>query len=250
MDRLGDSLRKLHDKLGNEFTYKTIAQIGIQLVSALEEIHRLGYCYNDIKPDNILVGKLPLRTLRKKLKTTKDDLEEYSQLHLIDFGLVSRFETPDGAHIEPGISDKFKGSMLFASKYVFNFTMTSRRDDLISLCYLLIFLADETKLGIISEVEGMPKKDKFRYIKSHKLQQSALNLCGTEKDNPETYRLEPFVEEVFSLEFNEVPNYAKLKFLLTKSLLDAGMAPNKKHYDWLTKEQKMVQASPTGIKRA
>ena len=34
-----------------------------------------------------------------------------------------------------------------------------------------------------------------------------------------------------SLKFDEEPNYNKLKFLLTKSLLDSGYVPDK-HYDW------------------
>jgi len=123
--------------------------VGIQFISILEQVHSLGYVYNDIKPDNILIGNKALRSLKKKTQITEEDLSEYSRLKLIDFGLVTRFLDDDGHHIEQGISDKFKGSMLFASKYVFNFTMTSRRDDLISLCYLLVFLVEEDQLGII-----------------------------------------------------------------------------------------------------
>jgi len=145
--------------------------------------------YNDLKPDNVLVGNKPLRSLRKKQVITDEDLTEYSKIKLVDFGLVTRYLDEQGKHIENGVSDKFKGSMLFASKYVFNFTMTSRRDDLISLCYLLIFLMDENQLGIITQVEGMGKKEKFKYIKNHKLAMTAEQLCGTEETKPETCRL-------------------------------------------------------------
>lgn len=68
--------------------------------------------------------------------------------------------------------------MLFASKYVFNFTMTSRRDDLISLCYLITFLIDENMLGIIQQVDGLKKKEKFKFIKEKKLTMTAQELCG------------------------------------------------------------------------
>ena len=57
------------------------------------------------------------------------------------------------------------------------------------------------------------------------------DLCGTQDENLEVYKLSPFVDEVMSLKFNEEPNYNKLKFLLTKSLLNSGYVPDK-HYDW------------------
>lgn len=88
---------------------------------------------------------------------------------MVDFGLTTCYNDEKGNHIEEGIPDKFKGSMLFASKNAFKFEMTSRRDDLIALCYLLIYLIDENQLGFIAQVEGMSKKEKFLFIKSKKL---------------------------------------------------------------------------------
>ena len=88
-----------------------------------------------------------------------------NKIRLIDFGLVTDYRDSEGCHIEENIPDKFKGSMLFASKYSFNFVKTSRRDDLISLVYLLIFLIDHSRLKFINIVEGLSKKDKFNLIK-------------------------------------------------------------------------------------
>ena len=104
----------------------------------------MGYVYNDLKPDNILVGNCP--TLWK----TKDP--QNHMLRLIDFGLITPYKMANGKHIEYKTPDKFKGSMLFASKNAFDFTMMSRRDDLIALCYVLIFLIDEQKLGFIHKI--------------------------------------------------------------------------------------------------
>lgn len=56
MDRMGDSLRTIHDHSNGHFCFKTTAQIGIQLVNILEKIHEAGYVFNDLKPDNILIG--------------------------------------------------------------------------------------------------------------------------------------------------------------------------------------------------
>jgi hypothetical protein len=40
-----------------------------------------------------------------------------------------------------------------------------------------------------------------------------------------------FVKNVMDLKFDEEPNYGKLKFFLTKALLETGDVPNKEH-DW------------------
>jgi len=37
---------------------------------------------------------------------------------------------------------------------------------------------------------------------------------------------------VWSIQFDETPNYNKLRFLLTRALLDVGKVPNK-DYDWI-----------------
>jgi hypothetical protein len=68
--------------------------------------------------------------------------------------------------------------MLFASKHAFEFNVTSRRDDLISLCYILIYMVNESQLKFISQVVGMSKKKKFKFIKQSKLSMTAEDLCG------------------------------------------------------------------------
>ena len=60
MDKFGDSLREIVDLFNNKFTVHTVLQIGLQLVSILENMHKLCFIYNDLKPDNILVGDLSL----------------------------------------------------------------------------------------------------------------------------------------------------------------------------------------------
>jgi hypothetical protein len=91
--------------------------------------------------------------------------------------------------------------MLFASKNAFDFTMMSRRDDLIGLCYVLIYLLDENQLGFINCIHNLTKKQKFKFIKNFKLSQTPEDLCGTKEKNPDTYRLLEFVREVFSIGF-------------------------------------------------
>ena len=62
--------------------------IGINLIHLLENFHNIGYIYNDLKLDNILVGD-------------KDSsVESLSKITLIDFGLCSSYLDQDGNHIK------------------------------------------------------------------------------------------------------------------------------------------------------
>ena len=51
--------------------------IGIQLINLMEQVHSVGFVYNDLKPENICVGNF------EENKPTK--------LKLIDFGLATSF---------------------------------------------------------------------------------------------------------------------------------------------------------------
>ena len=58
---------------------------------------------------------------------------------MIDFGLASKYMV-DGVHIKSEKINQFGGNPLFCSPNQLDFKATSRRDDMISLCYLLIYL--------------------------------------------------------------------------------------------------------------
>ena len=96
-------------------------------------MHEAGYIYNDLKLDNILVGECR-------------DYPNYKytqhRIRIIDFGLAKSYLDENGEHLPKKRERYFRGNMIFASKNAYNLYTQSRRDDLISLCYLLIFLID------------------------------------------------------------------------------------------------------------
>ena len=61
------------------------------------------------------------------------------ELKLIDFGLCTRYINESGEHMKQSKSD-FRGNIAFSSPYAMLGTSLSRRDDLISLTYLMLFL--------------------------------------------------------------------------------------------------------------
>lgn len=96
-------------------------------------IHEAGYIYNDLKLDNILVGECRDYPNYKRTQ---------HRIRIIDFGLAKTYIDENGEHLPKKRERYFRGNMIFASKNAYNLYTQSRRDDLISLCYLLIFLID------------------------------------------------------------------------------------------------------------
>ena len=58
---------------------------------------------------------------------------------------------------------------------------------------------------------------------------SSNELCSSKNQlqNDNLKKLRNFVDEVMLIEYEEKPNYNKLKFLLTKELLNDNIVPNK-----------------------
>lgn len=59
--------------------------LGLQLVDCLEHVHSMGFVYNDLKQDNIIVGRHGTSDFERS-----DDCsaEDFSKVFLIDFGLI------------------------------------------------------------------------------------------------------------------------------------------------------------------
>jgi serine/threonine protein kinase len=119
IDLLGDSLRKI-----GETKYPLqrveIINIGLQIFQRIQMIHEKFLIHRDIKPDNFLFD-------------VKKDI-----LYLIDFGLCKRYY--DEQHIKEKKLTKIIGSYNYVSLNLHNFIEPSRRDDLESAIYILIFL--------------------------------------------------------------------------------------------------------------
>ena len=72
-----------------------------------------------------------------KSKNAKDP--KSSRIIMIDFGITKRFLSDAGEHIECVKNKNFEGNFLFQSHNAFRNLTLTRRDDLISLAYILTF---------------------------------------------------------------------------------------------------------------
>ncbi len=69
-------------------------------------------------------------------------MNSLTEIRLIDFGLCTKYLDSKGNHIKFSKTNDFTGNLALSSKYAMNFDTVSRRDDLISLTYLLIYMID------------------------------------------------------------------------------------------------------------
>jgi serine/threonine protein kinase len=86
-------------------------------------LHKCGYVHNDIKPDNITVGD-------------KDNSpQSLDDIRLIDFGLATEIDKTNQTE-----KINFMGTMAYSSLTSMNKKVTSQRDDLMSLVYVMLHL--------------------------------------------------------------------------------------------------------------
>lgn len=97
------------------------------LFESLQAIHKIGYAHNDLKPSNIM-------------------LDNNFNVVLIDFGFATKFMASRGVHHPTPTSLKaFQGNIFYSSQNQMSFMSTSRRDDVISACYLMLTLLNKNK---------------------------------------------------------------------------------------------------------
>ena len=96
-----------------------------------------------MKLDNLLIGyndQLPSKYI-------SGNCFEYVNISIVDFGFVTRFtDEANQTHLPVQNVKVFRGNIMFASPNQLNFRSTSRRDDLISLGYLMIYMLNKGEL--------------------------------------------------------------------------------------------------------
>ena len=96
-----------------------------------------------------------------------------------------------------------------------NFGRPSRKDDLINLIYLLLSLNNDFEI-VKLDTDHLTLLEYFKHVITLKREMTIDDYCNSS----DAKLLRPFITEVWGLSYEEEPNYDKLKFLLSKILLD------------------------------
>lgn len=207
MDLLGPSMETLFALCNKKFSLKTVLMIADQALGRLEYIHSRHFLHRDIKPDNLLMG------IGKKAH----------KLFLIDFGLAKKY-SKNSQHIPFKTNKDLLGTAKFASISTHLGYEQSRRDDLESLGYVLVYFLKGSLPW--QNMNGKDKFEKYANIKEKKMGVSDEELC---KGLPGEF-LEYF-KYCKGLQFEDEPDYKLLKDKF-KNLLFSQNNDYDFIYDW------------------
>lgn len=172
LNLLGISLHDLKNKL-HKFSLTLGLKTGVKILLLLQTIHNKGLVHRDIKPDNFLFG-----------------VNSYNDIYLIDFGFCKTF-LKDETHIPMNTTHNIIGSYNYASIMSHNRCELSRRDDLESLGYMLMYL-------VIGELPWNNETDERVII------QKKMDISNND-NYPKILR--DFITYVRLMRYEEKPNY-------------------------------------------
>eukprot|EP01122_Echinamoeba_exundans_P008272 TRINITY_DN2718_c0_g1_i4.p1 TRINITY_DN2718_c0_g1~~TRINITY_DN2718_c0_g1_i4.p1 ORF type:complete len:471 (-),score=59.92 TRINITY_DN2718_c0_g1_i4:241-1653(-) len=192
MQLLGPSLSDLMARY-KRLSVCTVLKLGAQMITLLERVHNCGLLHRDIKPGNFLIGR-------------NDDL---GKLHLIDFGLAGQYRDANGRHIPYNSSAHFHGTDKYASVNSHMKIESSRRDDLESVAYTLIYLVK----GELPWQYVTNKAIRRKRMGQMKMRIQPDELCA---GLPRCF--EELLRYAMNLEFGQDPKYSYLRGLFEQTL--------------------------------
>lgn len=137
IDLLGKSLQTISSEYKKSVPVGIVGMYAKQMVQIIWAVHQRGFVHRDIKPPNFMIGIKKNESDENENKTENSD-----KLFLIDFGMSRTYiDDKTNAHR----SNKMRttgiiGTPRYVSIHVHDGCEPSRRDDLISIMYVLIYL--------------------------------------------------------------------------------------------------------------
>ena len=206
---LGKSLFDIFAENHKKMPIEDVCLIGKQVIDRIQWVHSKYIVHRDIKPDNFLIGK-----------------KDPNVIYLIDFGLSKKYRSSTtNKHIRFGFTGKLTGTVRFASANALRGGEQSRRDDIESIGYMLVYFLKQ-KLPW-QGVQGNKKME--RYLKIYKMKKNTTpeQLCG---DFPEMVE---YIDYAKKLEFEQEPDYNFLRKLFKRMLKRVHNTNDQLVFSWI-----------------
>ncbi|GAX84656.1 hypothetical protein CEUSTIGMA_g12077.t1 [Chlamydomonas eustigma] len=189
MDLLGPSLWDVWNQQFQHLSETYAACVAVESLAILQALHNKGYVHGDVKPENFLLGSAGSGKEKK--------------LFLVDLGLATKWKER-GTHVRyDQRPDDFRGTVRYASVHAHLGRTTSRRDDLESLAYTLLFL-----LKGRLPWQGFQGANKGFQVCRKKMGTGSDLLCQRVNS-----AFQEFTDAVINLKFEEDPPYQKFMAL-------------------------------------
>ena len=207
---LGKSLFDIFAENHKTMSLSDVCLIGKQAIDRIQWVHSKNIVHRDIKPDNFLIGR-----------------NDPNVLYLIDFGLSKKFRsTTTGKHIRFGFTGKLTGTVRFASANALRGGEQSRRDDIESIGYMLIYFLKKRLPW--QSITGNKKIE--RYLKIYKMKKNIAPEKLCEGLPPE---MAQYINYAKNLEFEQEPNYKYLSKLFDNILKRINTSNEKLIFSWI-----------------
>ncbi|KAH9665020.1 Casein kinase 1-like protein 2 [Citrus sinensis] len=220
IDLLGPSLEDLFNFCSRKLSLKTVLMLADQMINRVEFVHSKSFLHRDIKPDNFLMG------LGRRA----------NQVYIIDFGLAKRYrDTATHQHIPYRENKNLTGTARYASMNTHLGIEQSRRDDLESLGYVLMYFLRGSLPW--QGLKAGTKKQKYEKISEKKVSTSIEALC---RGYPTEFA--SYFHYCRSLRFDDKPDYAYLKRLFRDLFIREGFQFDYV-FDWTILKYQQSQVS-------
>ena len=192
-EKLGPSLYHLFIENKRKFSLNEICCIGIQCIERLKGIHSKNYVHRNIKPENFKIG-----------------LKDPHVIYLQNFYLCEKFKSSTtNKHVKLSLSNKIVGTERYGSVDALRGLRQGRKDDLESLCYMLIYFF----LGKLpwQDIKAESDREKYKKLLNEK---KKFNIDNYKDIISKEFRT--IFKLIKNLKFDEQPKYNLYIRLLQK----------------------------------